>query len=526
MKKLLALLLAVLLALTALAGCTSAEGGKETTTASAKDGTEKDTAEAETTEGESAEAGASGDGFSEHADLKMLFIGPMPLSDEAVTRLSAAISKITEEKFNASVELVSTTFSDFTNKLNMMLATGDQIDIFQPLGELQNYAAQGYLLDMKPYSDLYADAAALVGDYMKGGEIDGAQYCIPNTAQGTTGGDAYFFRKDVYDELDLGSLLKDCKTLPDLEAVLQKIKDNTDYVPLIGTSGDPIARSQGDPINGKMYQGLNNFCYVDPDEPDVVKAYALRDNYKDMADLAWDWAQKGLTGYDEVGNNLELFKAGRMAMVYYGNSPVIEFEGFSVTGMEVEVWQAQLDKPWANTMTGWGYCVPSYCEAPEQAIAVINEFFINPDLTNILEWGEENVDYVVVDQEKGLVSFPEGMHMGNVGFYNYVKDSVANQFITYESVNEEGYHKLQQEFQKNGVNPSPYIGFSFDASNVVNEISACTNVNDKYVSGLINGLLDPEENFQQYIDELKANGIQNIIDETQRQLDAWLQENK
>ena len=46
------------------------------------------------------------------------------------------------------------------------------------------------------------------------------------------------------------------------------------------------------------------------------------------------------------------------------------------------------------------------------------------------------------------------------------------------------------------------------------------------VYGLMTGLLDPEENFQKYIDELKANGIQNIIDETQRQLDAWLQENK
>ena len=527
MRKLLAFVLVFTLLTAVLSGCTNTDAGKdqsasETTSASA----EKTEENAETEAADDTAEPAAEKTFDHHADLKMLFIGPMPLSDEAVTRISKALSNITEEKFNCSIELVSVTFQDYANKMNMMLATGDQIDIFQPLGNLQTFASQGYLLDMNAYSSLYQDAAALLGDYIKVGQINGAQYCLPTTAQGTTGGDSWVIRKDVYDELDLGSMLKDCKLLPDLEPVLQKIKDNTDYIPLIGTTDDQVVRSQGDAINGKYYIGLNSFCYIDPDDMEKVQATAYRDTYRQMAELAYKWAQMGLTSYDEVGNATDLFKAGRSAAYYYGYSPVVQFEADNATGMETEIWKAELDKPWSSGISAWGYCVSSYSEAPEQAIAVINELYTNAELANILEWGEEGVDYVVADKEKGLVTFPEGIHPGNVGFYNFVKDSVANQFICYESVEQEGYHKLQLDFQKNDVRISPYIGFVFDSTNVENEITACTNVNSKYVSGLMNGLLDPAEYYDQYVKDLEANGLQNIIDETQKQLDAWIAENK
>lgn len=464
--------------------------------------------------------------FDKHADLKMVFLGAMPLGENTVSRLSAAISKITEEKFNCSIELVSMTFQDYVSKMNMMLATGDQIDIFPPLGQIQNWASQGYLLDMNPYSEYYPNAFALLGKYIKGGLINGSQYWLPTTAQGTTGGDSWVFSKKLVDDLDLAPMLAECKLLADLEPVLQKIKDETDYIPLIGTTNDQVVRSQGDAINGKFYININSFCYIDPDEPGVVKGIAHRETSRQMADLAYRWAKMGLCSYDEIGDPTDLFKAGRSAAYYYGYSPVVQYEAQDATGMEVVIWKADLDKPWSSPMDAWGACISSYCEAPEQALAVVNEFYINPELTNILEWGEEGVDYVVVNEEKGLVTFPEGLHPGNVGFYNFIKDSVMNQFICYESASQEGFHALQQDFQKNGVNVSPYIGFAFDSSNVANEITACSNVNDKYLSALMNGLLDPEEYYPQYLSELESNGIQRIIDEAQRQLDAWIAENQ
>ena len=70
------------------------------------------------------------------------------------------------------------------------------------------------------------------------------------------------------------------------------------------------------------------------------------------------------------------------------------------------------------------------------------------------------------------------------------------------------------------------FGFSFDATQVANEITACTNVVNKYHKALVCGALDPETTLPQFNSELKDAGIDAIIEEKQAQLDAWLAEQK
>ena len=68
---------------------------------------------------------------------------------------------------------------------------------------------------------------------------------------------------------------------------------------------------------------------------------------------------------------------------------------------------------------------------------------------------------------------------------------------------------------------SKALGFSFDTTNVVNEITACQNVTSKYRASLECGEVDPAEVLPQFISDLKAAGIERIIQEKQTQLDAW-----
>ena len=70
------------------------------------------------------------------------------------------------------------------------------------------------------------------------------------------------------------------------------------------------------------------------------------------------------------------------------------------------------------------------------------------------------------------------------------------------------------------------FGFSFDATQVAKEITACTNVVNKYHKALVCGALDPETTLPQFNSELKDAGIDAIIEEKQAQLDAWLAEQK
>lgn len=69
---------------------------------------------------------------------------------------------------------------------------------------------------------------------------------------------------------------------------------------------------------------------------------------------------------------------------------------------------------------------------------------------------------------------------------------------------------------------SPALGFKFDNSMLMNEITACNNVIAKYEVGLRWGQLNPDEALPKLNEELYAAGLQTIIDEKQAQLDEFL----
>ena len=60
------------------------------------------------------------------------------------------------------------------------------------------------------------------------------------------------------------------------------------------------------------------------------------------------------------------------------------------------------------------------------------------------------------------------------------------------------------------------------SANVKNEITAITNVTDKYKAIIENGDADPSTTLPQFNEELKSAGIDNIIEDMQKQVDEWL----
>lgn len=85
---------------------------------------------------------------------------------------------------------------------------------------------------------------------------------------------------------------------------------------------------------------------------------------------------------------------------------------------------------------------------------------------------------------------------------------------------------MWEEYQKynDTAEISPLYGFIFDSSKVKNEIVAISNVIDKYQGIAEAGLNDPDTTVAKFNEELKAAGIQKIVDEMQAQADAWIAE--
>jgi putative aldouronate transport system substrate-binding protein len=70
------------------------------------------------------------------------------------------------------------------------------------------------------------------------------------------------------------------------------------------------------------------------------------------------------------------------------------------------------------------------------------------------------------------------------------------------------------------------MGFSFDQEPVKTEVAAVQNVMAQYRKALENGASDPVTILPEYQAKLRAAGLDKIIAEKQKQLDAWAAENK
>ncbi len=80
------------------------------------------------------------------------------------------------------------------------------------------------------------------------------------------------------------------------------------------------------------------------------------------------------------------------------------------------------------------------------------------------------------------------------------------------------------EEKKNNAAKSLALGFQFDSTNVVDEMTACANVVAQYYLPLMYGEVDIDSTLPIFQQALKDAGIEKIITEKQTQLDKWLAE--
>ena len=66
------------------------------------------------------------------------------------------------------------------------------------------------------------------------------------------------------------------------------------------------------------------------------------------------------------------------------------------------------------------------------------------------------------------------------------------------------------------------MGYTFDPSNVSTALTAVSAVIGQYAPALDCGTVDPEQVIPEFVESLESAGINEIIEENQRQLDEWL----
>lgn len=172
----------------------------------------------------------------------------------------------------------------------------------------------------------------------------------------------------------------------------------------------------------------------------------------------------------------------------------------------------------------WG--IGQNCENPEMTMKVLDYMYGDPELMNLFNWGIEGVHYVIKDAENDVIGFPDGVDASNAKYNLNMGWELPNQYKIHVW---EGSSRKIMDAQKEmnaTANKSKALGFMFDSTSVSNEIAALNNVVSEYSSSIDCGAADPATAIPEFNEKLYAAGLQTVMDEKQKQLNEWLENQK
>jgi len=465
------------------------------------------------------DTGESGVPEQEPYTVKIFMAGDATTED--CNLVAEALSEITVEKYNTTVQITRFGFGTYGDQVNLALSSGEKMDLMPNLGvSLLEGAHNGQIL---PLTDLLQEYGQELLEMITEEEwgcvtVNEEIYAVPNRKE-HGGGMGYIVVKKILDET--GTDPSTIKTQDDMAELFRKVKElYPNMAPLVSDGGSLDWFSvQKDDLGGDF--GVLEDCLAD--DYTVVNWYATETFYNEVV-RQYEWAQEGLILKDGSTNSeqgVDLLAAGMGFAMQTNTKPGVDVERELLIGREIEV--IELVEPFAQTgsVSGNVWFITYNSERPGRAMQILNEIYVNPDASNLVINGIEGRHYVMVDEALGVIGYPEDASSSQNG-YSSLPWAWPNELNTYTW--ESSYPDLwkdTEEFNQN-INLSVAFGFIWDNEKVLSEIAACKNVLEKYKNALVCGELEPDETIAKMNEELDRAGMQTIIEEKQRQLDEWL----
>ena len=448
-----------------------------------------------------------------------------------IDRISQRISERTEETLGIDVELMILDAASYGQQMNLILASGEQMDIFNAIRPgFMPALNSGYLLDFDEDNmfELYGQGikSVLAEKYLDACRVDGDLYGVTGMKEMGQGLFGISIAKQYLDEIgyDYEALranpedeiiYTDLDTISDIFAQLHEaFPDKTVFMTDKGT-----VVSQCLPVDAI---GDNFGVLLDPANSLEVGDLFSSDVYMDVCKQMYAWNKAGYFSKDAITDTTgttPAVKAGTLMAYKTAIKPGIVTQESNLCGMPMILFQCCIDFADSSKGNRMPWCINQNTEDPVAALQLLNAFYTDPLLASLICWGEEGVEYVKT--EDGHLTFPEGVDASNSEYYNNVNWELPNQFIAgvWEGESLDVWDRTAS-FNEQCV-ASLANGFVFDSSNVSAEYSALTNVYEEYRDQIELGFADPETAIPEMIDRLKKAGLDDYIAEKQAQLDAW-----
>lgn len=513
LKRCAALLCLVLLISSIFVGCS--QGQKTTDTGQPADSNNTSPNGSSDTDG-STDSKDSG-GNAEIVKLTAVFPGQEPPAQQEV--LKAINEQLVKDGLNINVDIKY--IDDYWNKLALEIAGGTEYDLaWAHVSTLPELVAKKVYQPIDEAVEKYApELLANMPEYLiKGGSIGGKLYAIPRNIPMTAFNNVYNIRGDLRKKYGLPEI----KDIEGLEAYFKAIVENEpDMFAIVGHNLQPLY-----PVYANYYfplgDGGMNPIYIDPEDPNyTVKSFWDSEAFTAVCEKAREWRVKGWQPADtsSIENPDSGFDYGKVACVpanIMRASERIDTITTNVPGAEVETVLLEPKTRWIFLAGDNMLAVPSTSKHVNEAVALINWIKKNQDNYDLWSYGVKDVNYKLVDGAVDISEIPnEKRYVTNVWMWNDLR--LARFSAKYP---QEEIEKLKVWDDNSKV--SPFVGFNVDLSKIKAQLSQVTAVMNEYYQNLGLGILDINEVRDEIMDKMYKAGLQDIIDEVQRQINEYL----
>jgi len=474
---------------------------------------------------------------------------PMFTNMEGQDRLMVmdAVNDYMLEKLNTKLNLIHLDDNTINEKLGVQMAAGEDCGLVGFGG--QNYvrnAGMGYYYPMDSLLDAYAPDVlglfpSVIWDSMR---IDGKIYGIP-TKKDNCYVIPLMYNVDLAEELGIDMQSIKFKSPMEMESLMVDAKAKRDELhpdwaryPII----DVMALESPGFFAIETFLGWLNFiavCNIDGvmdiagyDSKTIFNLYETPE-YLELCKFMQRMTEQNVFVYDRDSNTEQVnnWVEEGVLLGQHTWGLVWVSENFMSKNYTSDILLPEM--VWTDTgnFQGIGWSISSKSAEPERAMMVINLFNTDSFLATLVRFGIEGEHYLRDSAGKMVLEgSPRNSDPANYGYVNWYGPWLGNLLVveTPESFGGPDNIVLKRidDFNNSALIPT-HMGFVFNQDPIQNELAACDNVIAEYGQILREGMMESEqhviETVDAFVDKLKANGSQKIVDEVQQQVDAFLQ---
>lgn len=514
MKRLIALLLVLVMSVSVFVGCEKAPA-QETNGTTAPSGEKPETPETTAP----VVSNDPFDGTHDIVEVTWCINGDPQAEDAAVL---AEVNKLLEERYNLHLNLESIPGGEYDERMRLKIHGDEKWDLCFTANWSNNFYANADMGAFLALNDLLEGAVGqeLMAVYPEGlynvATVNGNIFALPNYQMIYNWGGA-FIQKDLMDKYGLniesGSIINDVND-PEIKAFMEAVRDGEEDMFVIaetGTYTDAIAYGTPASTFGKVASiGFDDYDYqvfmLQESEAFLKHRKAMNELYKQgffRDDVA------------TVVDNSADMKANRYAIYFTSGKPGGDVE-YSVKQGEEYVMLYMGDKPMLTstagipTMTAINY----NSENPEAALKLYTVMWTDPEIFNMLLFGLEGEHYKKVAENRVELISDSGYDRSSFGWM------LGNQFNAWLLPGQDDTVWEETEKINRSAKVCNLAGFVLNSEPIATEIAQIDAVVKEYDKMYLYAE-DVDAWAAEYAAKLRAAGAQTVIDEVQKQVNAW-----